>query len=223
MGNPQIFREMTGEKRLLLAVIGQKNAVYTASSADGPWVSAKTNGVDYNNPTLVPRLDGSVVLYCHDCAHDPVGYGDSAMGVLGKPAAGGGYQWQEWAAPAGVQDGDPTRQGQLFIHPMEDPFAWWDAASKRFRMLTHTFRMGMVCGAGTTVPCGGGAELLGGEPMGALASSGGEHPFANWTYHEDMLAYNCEPRPFTPAEPFQRPDSSWCAQGVCQSSAVRAR
>jgi hypothetical protein len=25
--------------------------------------------------------------------------------------------------------------------------------------------------------------------MGALASSGGEHPFANWTYHEDMLAY----------------------------------
>ena len=27
---------------------------------------------------------------------------------------------------------------------MEDPFAWWDAAAKRFRMLTHTFRMGMV-------------------------------------------------------------------------------
>jgi hypothetical protein len=27
MGNPQIFRELTGEKRLLLAVIGQSNAV----------------------------------------------------------------------------------------------------------------------------------------------------------------------------------------------------
>ena len=26
--------------------------------------------------------------------------------------------------------------------------------------------------------------------MGALASSGGAHPFANWSYHEDMLAYN---------------------------------
>jgi hypothetical protein len=94
--------------------------VYTATNPDGPWVTAKTNGVDYNNPTLVPRPDGryvrkqpfltitfiylytrygkiiilprqardrhretqqnfggSVVLYCHDCAHDPVSYGDS--------------------------------------------------------------------------------------------------------------------------------------------------
>ena len=26
--------------------------------------------------------------------------------------------------------------------------------------------------------------------MGGFASSGGVHPFANWSYHEDMLAYN---------------------------------
>ena len=32
--------------------------VYTATNPDGPWVTAKTNGVDYNNPTLVPRPDG---------------------------------------------------------------------------------------------------------------------------------------------------------------------
>lgn len=57
-------------------------------------------------------------------------------------------------------------------------------------MLTHTFRMGMICGAGTAIPCGGGTPLLGGEPMGGFATSGGAHPFANWSYHEDMLAYN---------------------------------
>lgn len=73
---------------------------------------------------------------------------------------------------------------------LPSPFAWYDAKAGRFRMLTHTFRMGMVCGAGTSVPCGGSVPLGGGEPMGALASSGGAEPFENWTYHEDMLAYN---------------------------------
>ena len=112
--------------------------------------------------------------------------------MTGSPTPGGtGWTWTEWAAPAGGQDGDPTRLGQLFVHPMEDPFAWWDARAQRFRMLTHTFRMGMVCGASTSIPCGpGGKGQSHGAPMGALASSGGAHPFANWSYHEDMLAYN---------------------------------
>ena len=54
----------------------------------------------------------------------------------------------------------------------------------------------MICGAGTAVPCGRSAcdhtptALGGGEPMGALASSGGEEPFANWSYVENWLAYN---------------------------------
>jgi hypothetical protein len=67
---------------------------------------------------------------------------------------------------------------------------WFDARAQRFRMLTHTFRMGMVCGAGTAVPCGGGVPLGGGEPMGGFASTGGPHPFQNWSYHETGLAYN---------------------------------
>ena len=55
---------------------------------------------------------------------------------------------------------------------------------------------GMICGAGTAVPCGRSAcdhtptALGGGEPMGALASSGDEEPFANWSYVENWLAYN---------------------------------
>lgn len=61
---------------------------------------------------------------------------------------------------------------------------------QRYRMVTHTFRMGMICGAGTAVPCGSGAALLGGEPMGGFASSAGDHPFEGWEYHEDALAYN---------------------------------
>ena len=54
----------------------------------------------------------------------------------------------------------------------------------------------MICGAGTAVPCGRSAcdhtptALGGGEPMGALASSAGEEPFANWSYVENWLAYN---------------------------------
>ena len=54
----------------------------------------------------------------------------------------------------------------------------------------------MICGAGTAVPCGRSAcdhtptALGGGEPMGALASSGGEEPFAEWSYVENWLAYN---------------------------------
>lgn len=115
VGNPQIFRDIR-TKRLLLAVIGTTCSVYSSMDADGPWECAG-NVTLYNNPTLVPRPDGTVVLFCHDCAHDPVGYGDSAMGVLGKSATG---PWIEWKAPATGQDGDPTRQGQLYIHPMEE-------------------------------------------------------------------------------------------------------
>ena len=126
VGNPQIFREAGGQKRLLLAVIGQGCAVYIAADASGPWRCANVTS-DYNNPTLVPRPDGSVVLYCHDCAHDRIGWGDSASGVMGASATG---PWSEWKPPAGGQDGDPTRLGQLFIHPMEDPFAWYDAAAR---------------------------------------------------------------------------------------------
>ena len=54
----------------------------------------------------------------------------------------------------------------------------------------------MICGAGTAVPCGRSAcdhtptTLGGGEPMGALASSAGEEPFAEWSYVENWLAYN---------------------------------
>ena len=56
-------------------------------------------------------------------------------------------------------------------------------------MLLHSFRMGMVCGAGTATPCGGGAALGGGEPLGALASSEGANPFAGWIYADHALAY----------------------------------
>jgi hypothetical protein len=125
VGNPQIFREVSGQNRLLLAVIGQGCAVYIAEEPTGPWRCANVT-TDYNNPTLVPRPDGSVVLYCHDCAHDPIGWGDSASGVMGASATG---PWTVWQPPAEGQDGDPTRLGQLFIHPMEDPFAWYDAAA----------------------------------------------------------------------------------------------
>ena len=54
----------------------------------------------------------------------------------------------------------------------------------------------MICGAGTAVPCGRSAcdhtptALGGGEPMGALASSAGAEPFAEWSYVENWLAYN---------------------------------
>eukprot|EP01045_Picozoa_sp_COSAG04_P004645 COSAG04_NODE_205_length_20393_cov_45.275796_11_plen_184_part_00 len=49
---------------------------------------------------------------------------------------------------------------------------------------------------GTAVPCGRSAcdhtptALGGGEPMGALASSGGAEPYASWSYVENWLAYN---------------------------------
>ena len=78
VGNPQIFREAAGQQggRLLLAVIGQGCAVYIAADASGPWRCANVTS-EYNNPTLVPRPDGSVVLYCHDCAHDRIAWGDS--------------------------------------------------------------------------------------------------------------------------------------------------
>jgi hypothetical protein len=121
VGNPQIFREQSGQKRLLLAVIapGPGTSVYVATSANGPWTGAGEKGV-YNNPTLVPRPDGSVVLFCHDCADDKIGWGDSAMGMMGKlPTGSANYTWNEWAPPASGQDGDPTRLGQLYIHPME--------------------------------------------------------------------------------------------------------
>jgi len=132
VGNPQVFREKTGEKRLLLAVIapgpgtsqvhkqsivacdfdtdrllGAYNRVYAATSADGPWVAIEIQGV-YNNPTLVPRPDGSIVMFCHDCAHKGQynGWGASATGVMGEPTAGGlNYTWKEWAPPATGQDG----------------------------------------------------------------------------------------------------------------------
>ncbi len=54
----------------------------------------------------------------------------------------------------------------------------------------------MICGGGTAVPCGRSAcdhtptALGGGEPMGALATSAGAEPFANWSYVENWLAYN---------------------------------
>ena len=82
VGNPQIFRELSGQTRLLLAVIGTPCAVYSSTDAAGPWVCANISS--YNNPTLVPRPDGSVVLFCHDCAHDRIAWGDSASGVLGE-------------------------------------------------------------------------------------------------------------------------------------------
>jgi hypothetical protein len=53
VGNPQIFRELGGRRRFLLAVIGTGCAVYSAEGVDGPWVCANATG--YNNPTLVPR------------------------------------------------------------------------------------------------------------------------------------------------------------------------
>jgi hypothetical protein len=94
---------------LLLAVAGPRaNAVYVATSADGPWFGTGEQGV-YNNPTLVPRQDGSVVLFCHDCAHGTGtyhGYGDSATGIMGELAAGSvNYTWKEWVPPASGQDG----------------------------------------------------------------------------------------------------------------------
>jgi hypothetical protein len=179
LGNPQIFRSSSG--KLLLAVIGQGCAVYSSESADGPWTCANVTK-DFNNPTLVPMPNDQVVLFCHDCAGDRIQWGDSVSGVMGAVEG-------PWTVVSSSQDDDPTRLGQLFLHPAEDPFAWWDAKARRFRMLTHTFRMGMVCGAGTATACGSGAALGGGEPMGALASSGGPQPFANWTYNEASLAY----------------------------------
>jgi hypothetical protein len=91
---------------------------------------------------------------------------------------------------------------QMYIHPCEDPFAWYDHAAAQVRMILHTFRMGMLCGAGTKVPCGGGAALNGGEPTGAFATSAAASTaadgvptnlgafFNGWQYHEDALAYN---------------------------------
>lgn len=76
---------------------------------------------------------------------------------------------------------------RLWLQPRN---RWWDDQRKRFCMLTHTFRMGMVCGAGTAIPCGGGEPLEGGEPMGGFAFTSGSDPFANWSYVEDVLAYN---------------------------------
>ena len=61
VGNPQIFRELAGRKRLLLAVIGTSTSVFVATGPDGPWVGTSVG--NYNNPTLVPRPDGGIVLY----------------------------------------------------------------------------------------------------------------------------------------------------------------
>jgi hypothetical protein len=73
-------------------------------------------------------------------------------------------------------------------------------------MILHTFRMGMVCDAGTSIPCGG-VHGAGNQPTGAFATSAAVHTadsiaadgggngnvsafFSGWQYHEDALAYN---------------------------------
>lgn len=140
----------------------------------------------FNNPTLVPRPDGSVTLFYHNTG----GWGTAVSGAVATASTAPTYAehvmpvtWQR------VMPG-PSFRNQLFVHPCEDPFAWWDAAAGRYRMLLHTFRMGMICGAGTATPCAPGTELLGGEPYGALASSAGPDPWQGWSYVEDQLAYN---------------------------------
>lgn len=190
-GNPQIFRAADG--KLLLAVIGVPCAVYASASgtAAGPWTCASP-GQTFNNPTLVPRPDGSVVLFWHNTG----GWGTAVSGAVAPPSnpsnltASTRYVAHTNNATVQAIMGGGTFSNQLYAHPCEDPFAWYDAAAKRYRMLLHTFRMGMVCGAGTAAPCGGGAALKGGEPTGAFATSAGDDPFDGWRYIEDHLAYN---------------------------------
>ena len=132
VGNPQVFRAADGT--LLLAVIGTSCALYSAGSVDGPWACANVSA--YNNPTLAPMADGSVALFYHNVGF----WGSAVSGVLGATRRGPWAEHGPGHDPPAPAD-DATRLGQLFAHPCEDPFVWFDATNKRFRMVTHTFRM----------------------------------------------------------------------------------
>ena len=156
-------------------------------------VPTLSKGQTFNNPTLVPRPDGSIALFWHNTG----GWGTAVSAAVAPPpsdpknkTASARYVAHTNNATGQHIMGGGSFANQIYIHPCEDPFAWYDAAAKRYRMLLHTFRMGMVCGAGTAVPCGDGADLLGGEPYGAFATSAGDDPYTGWRYYEDHLAYN---------------------------------
>eukprot|EP01051_Picozoa_sp_SAG22_P002173 SAG22_NODE_95_length_20791_cov_40.318514_13_plen_517_part_00 len=192
-GNPQVFR--AGDGTLLLAAQPKDNIcnVWRSDSggARGPW-SCHSNATNqgFNNPSLAAaeRSDRLVLFY-----HAPKFWGSAVYGATAQNDPDGA-----WLKHAVSNSSRRMEYGhdQLFIHPCEDPFGWFDRKAQRFRMLTHTFRMGMICGAGTTQLCGGGVDLSTGcsaagcEPLGGFASSAGPAPFDGWTYHEDSLAFD---------------------------------
>ena len=130
--------------------------------------------------------------------HSPKFYGSAVFGASALSPRG------PWVTHAISNASRRIEYGtdQLFVHPCEDPFAWWDAKAQRFRMLTHTFRMGMICGAGTTLTCGTangssvdlltGCSAAGCSPLGGFASSARASAFDGWSYHEDSVAFDWE-------------------------------
>ena len=124
--------------------------MYSSLSPEGPWKCVDP-GQTYNNPTLVPRPDDSLVLYFHNVG----AWGTAVSGVLATSTANGTlskFVLHENNAKEAAVMGSGAYSNQFYIRPTEDSFAWYDAKAKRYRMLVHTmsFRMGMVCGAGTT-------------------------------------------------------------------------
>ena len=106
----------------------------------------------------VCRPNGTVVMFFHNVG----GWGTAVSAAVAATARGPYIVHVPPPSSQRTMPGQPFAN-QIFVHPCEDPFAWWDAAANRFRMLLHTFRMGMVCGAGTAKACGDGVPLGGGE------------------------------------------------------------
>ena len=195
-----MFRAHDGT--LLLAAQPKDNICNIWSSASGtvrgPWhcYSNATNR-GFNNPSLAQASDPkSLALFYHA----PKYYGSAVYGASAAGPRG------PWVSHTISNDSKRMEYGkdQLFVHPCEDPFAWFDVKAQRFRMVVHSFRMGLLCGAGTTVPCGTspngsngssvdlltGCSAAGCSPLGGFASSGGASPFDGWRFHEDSAAFD---------------------------------
>lgn len=175
--NPTVVRANDGTY-LLFSI---KNQPLLASrSLDGPWRQVNWTSACNNPAPLVRPGSDAIYVYCHG-GPNKQGYG-AAIGMTWTPHWNSSL-WYNAVSSVNRSETDLYHNNQLFAHPVEDPFAWYQdnmpGNSDSYHLLMHGFRMGMV---NRTCP---GSD---GNAYGAYASA--PTPFGPWRFQESRVAYH---------------------------------
>ncbi len=175
--NPTVVRANDGTY-LLFSIKNQP--LLASQSLSGPWTQVNWTSACNNPAPLIRPGSDAIYVYCHG-GPNKQGYG-AAIGMTWTPHWNSSL-WYNAVSSVNRSETDLYHNNQLFAHPVEDPFAWYQddmrGNSDSYHLLMHGFRMGML---NQTCP---GSD---GNAYGAYASA--PTPFGPWRFQESRVAYH---------------------------------